>query len=534
MSKRPCSLVALDSFPRLGWIEKPSPVTAMPDLARSLGLEWLGAKRDDQCAVFPGGSKIRKLDYLLASEPFASASRWISMGAIGSGQLVACSEAARRLGRSHEVFVFWEPLSSGVLDNLAFTALHAAKLRYYPGRVSCFLRHRLSGIGEGAVIPPGASCPTAMLGLVRAGLELAAQVEAGLLPELSRLYVPLGSAGTALGLLAGLALGGLKTQIHAISVVEKFLSTRRRLRRLLGALKKLLISANIPEARELDLERLVIDRRYLGQGYGRASAESLAACHRLKEHGLTLEPIYSGKAMAALLSDAKKNISGAVLFWNTFRGPLPPPREGWQERLPRKLRRRLKMAETSSGPTRRIFLLGGAGLALAGAVAVRITGYPDLPDWKGKVLRPWQALVLMAAAEALLPPLLGDPDFAGVAANVDAYLVGMPKGFLRQIDLLFWVIEQGTTPLGLRVSRFTELQPQAREEYLSGLAAWGGPLGEAYRGLRDLCMIGYYQQDAAWKGMGYEGPWIKDSQKPDDPYRRLLASPGSLPQGASP
>jgi D-cysteine desulfhydrase len=337
---------ALDALPRLGWIERATPVQPLPELAQQLGLEWLGVKRDDLCGVFPGGSKVRKLDFLLASEPFAQARAWASVGAIGSGHLVALAAAAQRLGRQLDAYLFWVPPSAGVLENLAFTASGAARLVYRPSRMALFLRYPQVWIGskvQGRLcIPPGGSCAAGMLGLVRAGLELAQQVRAGELPEPQRLYVALGSGGTAAGLALGLALGGLGTVVHAVAVVERLVSPRRRVLGLVQEVRRRLASAQLPGLDALEPARIVIDRSWLGPGYGHATAEALEARDRLWPHGLELEPLYTGKAMSALLADAKSRGCARVLFWHTARGPLPPPPDAsWHDRLPPALARRL-------------------------------------------------------------------------------------------------------------------------------------------------------------------------------------------------
>src|SRR5256885_1804915 len=53
-------------------------------------------------------------------------------------------------------------------------------------------------------VPLGGSTPLGTLGHVNAALELAEQVAAGALPEPAAVVVPLGSGGTAAGLLLGL------------------------------------------------------------------------------------------------------------------------------------------------------------------------------------------------------------------------------------------------------------------------------------------------------------------------------------------
>lgn len=81
-------------------------MTPLPLLAAELGLAWLGVKRDDQLDALSGGSKPRKLDYLLAAPPFADAPSWAAVGAIGSGNLVALTGAAAVLGRRLDAHVF--------------------------------------------------------------------------------------------------------------------------------------------------------------------------------------------------------------------------------------------------------------------------------------------------------------------------------------------------------------------------------------------------------------------------------------------
>jgi D-cysteine desulfhydrase len=68
-----------------------------------------------------------------------------------------------------------------------------------------------------------------MLGVVRAGLELSGQIRSGVLPEPERIYVALGTGGTAIGLSIGLALGGVRTKVVAVAVVESVLSSEARL-----------------------------------------------------------------------------------------------------------------------------------------------------------------------------------------------------------------------------------------------------------------------------------------------------------------
>lgn len=529
-------LHALIRLPRLGWVDRESPLTVLPSLGKRLGLESLTVKRDDLLEALLGGTKPRKLEYLLAERPFADSARWASVGAIGSGHLVATTAAATRLGRALDVHCFWEPLTAGVLDNLAFTAVGPTRLCYHSSRVRLALSHPglflRSASHEVPVIPPGGSLPAGVAGLVRAGLELGEAVRRHELPEPDRLYVALGTGGTAVGLAIGCGLAGLRTRVHAVATVERVLSPKRKLGALTRAALRWLEAAGVPGAGSARAAEIVIDRSELGGGYGEATAQSLAACELFAGEGVDLEPIYTGKAAAALLADANSHRGiGHVLFWHTARRRLARP-EGWVEKLPPMLARRLEQIGRGDRFGRRKLVVGGAALAGAAAVAVRLSGYPDIPGWNGRVLSEMEAAILAAAAEAVLPAAAKGPRPMTVAANVDRFLLSFGPKARAEVHGLLGLVEHGPLPLGARLPRFTRLPVEGRAAFLDGLAARGGLLAQVYRGVRDLCFLGYYQDPESWKALGYPGPWGPAAVPFEVDYDGLRARPGQRPTGA--
>jgi hypothetical protein len=89
--------------------------------------------------------------------------------------------------------------------------------------------------------------------------------------------------------------------------------------------------------------RLRIEGGFLGEGYGRASAASREAVAIAAEHGLLLDPIYTGKVMAALIADARAGrLAGKrVLFLHSFNSVSLAPLVGrgpGPEALPSRLR----------------------------------------------------------------------------------------------------------------------------------------------------------------------------------------------------
>jgi D-cysteine desulfhydrase len=178
------------------------------------------------------------------------------------------------------------------------------------------------------------------------------------------------------------------------------------------------------------------------------------------------------------------------------------------------------------------------GAAVTSALALRVTGYPPLPGWRGEVLARWEAEVVTAAAEALLDPEATPEEIGEVAARVDRYLATMPVEVQREVHGLIALVEHGT-PLGLDLHRFTRLDRAAREAYLAGLAGKGGLLAQVYGGLRDLVMLGYYQQPATFASIGYEGPRQPLTYDPRGPerwrwpaYDAMVAPAGAVPRAA--
>lgn len=516
---------AFGKLPSLGWVQGPSPITHLDALARHLGLGALDVKRDDLLSGLHGGTKVRKLDVLLATPPYETALRFASAGAIGSGHLATCTAAALALGRHLDAHVFFEPLSAGVLENLAFVASGPTTLVAYGSRLELLARRPglvLSTRADGLpAIAPGATQPAGVAGVARAGLELAEQVRQGVLEAPEVVYCALGSGGTAAGLALGLGLAGVRAEVRAVATVERVLSPTRRVRRLIAEAARWLERRGV-RAKAEDAVPVRLVRSQLGTGYGVASAQSLAAVELLRSEGLDLEPIYTGKAFAGLLADAAR--SGRprrVLFWNTVhRGPLGHDAH-WRARLPPRLDRYLERSVTRRD--RRLLVAGGLA-AVGAAAAARLTGYREV-GWTGEVLASWEAQVLAAAAPVLSG--IAVPDGLTVAARVDRFLVSLPSPMRAEIHQLLALVEHGTTPLGLWASRFTELGPEAREAFLVSLAARGGLLAQAVRGLRDLVLLGTYQDPRTWAALGYRGPW--ELPPPPPGSVQLRAPPGALP-----
>ena len=325
-------MILFDHYPelhdRLPWerlVAGPTPIERSP----SLGAEvWV--KRDDLTSAVHGGNKVRKLEFLLADAKRRGRRAVLTVGAAGSNHVLATAVFARALGFSTTHAVLFPQAASADVERKrrAFADAGVGTSRV-PGKLLIPLgaawRAAVAlarGEGRPYLIGPGGSSPLGSLGYVAAALELSAQVRAGACPAPTEIWVPLGSGGTAAGLLVGLRLAGLGTRLVAVQVVEPPFVSARVVARLATRTAALLVHHGVglpPRARryrEGDFD-LVADQ--LGAGYARPTLAAEGACARAADAGLVLETTYSGKTLAGLLA---RPAAGPRLFWLTyFRSP---------------------------------------------------------------------------------------------------------------------------------------------------------------------------------------------------------------------
>ncbi|MCC6748661.1 MAG: pyridoxal-phosphate dependent enzyme [Deltaproteobacteria bacterium] len=342
-----------DEVPWLPLGAWPTPVERLLRLGAELGLE-LWVKREDRCGPAYGGNKVRNLEPLLAQALRRGCRSVVVVGGVGSNQVVATAYYARELGLAAHAVVVPQPVTPNVARNVSRAAALGATI--WPCPSSVLLPLTLLRAWRGAerpfLIGPGGSSVRGSLGTVAAGLELGAQVARGELPPPSRIYLPLGSSGTAAGLLVGLGLAGLRPELVAVAVVHRLLANGLRTRRLARALGR--------EARRLGgevprrLPSLTVLHGFYGGGYGRVTPAGLDAQRQLLElEGLTLDTTYGAKAMAALLGHARSGaLHGPVLFWHTYDGRTPALPSNLPEEKARSLLPPRVQAWLAAGPAR--------------------------------------------------------------------------------------------------------------------------------------------------------------------------------------
>lgn len=339
--------------PHLELAHLPTPTERLGRVGASASEVELWVKRDDLSHPVYGGGKPRKLEWILGAEP-ASPHLISSVGATGSHHLLALAIHLRPLTLPLHAFVFEQSVTPHVRRNFAALVSCGVRIERIAGRIGlpwAWVARRTWRRPElpERWVAAGGSDGLGALGFVEAGLELAAQIEAGELPVPDHIYITAGTAGSSAGLLVGLALAGRGCHLHLVSAVEAIGFNRWmlawKLRQTWRSLRH--FGLRLPEGSGRlapEIERCALswslDHSQVGRGYGHptAAGEQAIACAQ-QEFGLALEPTYTGKCMAALLADQKSGRvkpGQKILFWNTHAGPVPDELidPGWRSRVP--------------------------------------------------------------------------------------------------------------------------------------------------------------------------------------------------------
>lgn len=313
----------------------PTPVESAPGLGAHLGLGSLWVKRDDASGRAYGGGKVRKLEFLLGESVRLDATSVITSGGAGSNHAVATSIYGAELGLRILLWLLPEPADDRVRENLLAALRAGAEIRIARGHEAPSSRHFGAITGDRPhVIPRGGTSPLGNAGFVNAAFELAAQIERREMPEPRAIYLAMGTMGSAAGLAVGLRAAGLRSRVVAVRASSPATSSEARFLAEAEATVKHLrgLDPSFP-AVEIGRGDIVLSTRHLGPGYARPTAKALRAVRAAREHGgLSLEHVYTGKALAALADDARRLTRDVVLFWNSHNGcPLDigdePPRD---------------------------------------------------------------------------------------------------------------------------------------------------------------------------------------------------------------
>jgi len=317
----------LEAVARLPLFTAPTPLEHLPRLSATLGRE-VYFKRDDTTQFALGGNKVRKLEYLLADALHKGADTLVTAGAIQSNHVRQTAAVAARLGLGC-VALLENPIGTSdanYLNNgnrllLDLFGAHIEPVASLDNADELLQQsaERLRQQGKRPyVVPIGGSNALGALGYVRAGLELADQIEASGI-TFAAVVLASGSAGTHSGL--ALALAERLPTLPVIGVtVSRPVATQFPKVQSLAERTAELLGISLPAAFKVTLWD-----EYFGPRYGEANAGTLAAIKLLaSQEGVLLDPVYTGKAFAGLLdgiSTQRFDGDGPLLFLHTGGAP---------------------------------------------------------------------------------------------------------------------------------------------------------------------------------------------------------------------
>jgi 1-aminocyclopropane-1-carboxylate deaminase/D-cysteine desulfhydrase-like pyridoxal-dependent ACC family enzyme len=316
----------INKVPRVRLAHTPTPLEELPQLSAMLAGPRIFTKRDDLTGPAFGGNKVRNLEFRMAEALNAGADTVLMYVDILSNSARQTTAVANRLGMSTVLVLQGSP-PSHVTGNLLVNYLLGAEVLFASDPNE--QRHvvdeqvdRLRSEGRQPFVLNDSPMFAIASGLAyaEATLELLEQLaEFGVNAENLHIYISSTGKGQPGPELAVRALG-LSSKVIGAAVRHTGGSAKETIARLLN---ELAVFLNL----DLNVSALDIDNRdeYVGEGYGIPSPAGLEAVQlAARTDGLLLDPVYTGKAFAAVIDDTRTGRLGPndiAVFFHT--GGLP-------------------------------------------------------------------------------------------------------------------------------------------------------------------------------------------------------------------
>jgi 1-aminocyclopropane-1-carboxylate deaminase/D-cysteine desulfhydrase-like pyridoxal-dependent ACC family enzyme len=314
----------LNSVPRICLSHLPTPLDLAPRLSERLGIT-LRIKREDCAGLTFGGNYARAVEFTLADALAANADAVIHGAAGQSNHCRQVAAGCARLGLECHLVVrnssrTVHSRGNLLLDHLLGAVVHvvdaelgngieAEKSRLYE-RLSTANPHKNYYLYERDRISPLATLASA---------ECFVEIFEQSTEPIDVVYLSSAGANQA-GFLLARDLLGLKTTVIGVAPIDWDATTI--IGRCYDAARALL---GLPPA-PLDPDSIENVSRYIGPGYAEPTPESLEAMTLAASHeAIVLDPVYTGKAFAALIADAEQGVmreGTRVIFVHTGGTPV--------------------------------------------------------------------------------------------------------------------------------------------------------------------------------------------------------------------
>jgi D-cysteine desulfhydrase family pyridoxal phosphate-dependent enzyme len=312
---------ALNRLPRIPLALSPTPLHPLDRLREVFGgpgrAPRLLIKRDDLNGVALGGNKLRKLEWLLGDARAQGCDTLLTAGAAQSNHCRQTAAVGAIYGlETHLCLRGPEPerhTGNLILDDWLGAHLHFAPPGASVSDALLPLAERLRSQGRKPyIIPIGGSNAVGSVGYVAAVAELVGQGDP---PDY--LVVATGSGGTQAGLEVGVRLLGLPTKVIGVGVGEPdTVSWQVDVANLANA-----VAERLGTDLRLSPDDIECPMDWMGPHYA-APTDACETAIRLlaRTEGIFADPIYSGKALAALIDWCRSRRftpNETVVFWHT-------------------------------------------------------------------------------------------------------------------------------------------------------------------------------------------------------------------------
>jgi L-cysteate sulfo-lyase len=315
---------SLANFARIPLGVFPTPLEGCPRLSEAIGPIEVYVKRDDLTGLAFGGNKVRHLEYVFGDALQRGATAIISGSNAHANLPRQVAAACAKLGMRPFMLLRGEQ-PEHVSGNLLIYALMDGKCRFVPletfyenfSRLADEWASELSAAGERPYIfddvdPDSHGLGLAALGYVNAFLELEAQFQdlkwrPDVIYMCSAVTSQAGVAAAMVATEASYRLVGVSARNPGAG------STITKVANQASALLEL--------DHRFTPEEITNLSDYIGPIYGKPTPESMAATRLAAQtEGLLLDPVYTGKALAAVIDHVHQGViapGSRVLFWHT-------------------------------------------------------------------------------------------------------------------------------------------------------------------------------------------------------------------------
>lgn len=301
--------MSLDYPRRIKLAQTPTPLQYLERASERWGCgHRLWVKRDDLTGCTLSGNKVRKLEFITAHAIDEGYDTLITCGGLQSNHCRATAFAGAQLGLAVHLLLRGEPPTDTdgnlLLDHLAGATVNCYPKAQYVAEIGDLFEHWTAHYAQqgrrALAIPTGGSDGIGVWGYIAACEELAADFAAAGI-EQAHLVSATGSGGTQAGLTAGRALYDLPATVWGINVCDDEAYFLAKVAADCADLR-----ARYPQVPDFETDIRVIDG-YVGAGYAVAGPDVFELISELGAlEGLVLDPVYTGKAFAGMLSEIRQ------------------------------------------------------------------------------------------------------------------------------------------------------------------------------------------------------------------------------------